>query len=194
MSNRKHIVVIEPSIIVRGGVIALLANLRGLDIDIAGCSHIDDIASLHLNHEPDVVIINPSLVGAMPLNKLGVGGGDTLFVALQNNLSDTSLLSSYNSVISIYDSANDINDKITTLLENPKESTERVELSIREQEIVACIAKGFSNKQIAEELFLSTHTVMTHRRNITTKLQIHSSAGLTIYAIVNKLVNINELK
>jgi regulator of cell morphogenesis and NO signaling len=51
-----------------------------------------------------------------------------------------------------------------------------------------------TNKQIADELRLSTHTVITHRRNISAKLQIHSTAGLTIYAIVNKLVELDEVK
>lgn len=62
-------------------------------------------------------------------------------------------------------------------------------LSEREKEIIVCVAKGMSNKEIAEELFLSVHTVTTHRRNIASKLQIHSSAGLTIFAIVNKLIS-----
>ena len=67
-------------------------------------------------------------------------------------------------------------------------------LSQREKEIIVCVVKGLTNKQIAEELFISTHTVITHRRNIAAKLQIHSAAGLTIYAIVNKLVELSEIK
>ena len=51
-----------------------------------------------------------------------------------------------------------------------------------------------TNKEIAEKLFLSIHTVITHRRNISKKLQIHSAAGLTIYAIVNKLVTLSDVK
>ena len=51
-----------------------------------------------------------------------------------------------------------------------------------------------NNKETAEKLFLSIHTVITHRRNIARKLQIHSPAGLTIYAIVNKLVELSEVK
>ena len=50
-----------------------------------------------------------------------------------------------------------------------------------------------SNKEIANSLFISLNTVITHRRNIARKLQIHSVAGLTIYAIVNKLVDISLL-
>lgn len=51
-----------------------------------------------------------------------------------------------------------------------------------------------SNKQIADHLCISTNTVITHRRNIARKLQIHSAAGLTIYAIVNNLVDISMVK
>lgn len=68
------------------------------------------------------------------------------------------------------------------------------ELSSREREIVACVARGLSNKQIAEKLCLSVHTVTTHRRNIAQKLEIHSPAGLAIYAVINGLVEIDELK
>ena len=67
-------------------------------------------------------------------------------------------------------------------------------LSDREKDIIACVTKGMSNKEIAEELYLSVHTVTTHRRNISNKLQIHTTAGLTIYAIANKLVNIEDIQ
>lgn len=66
-------------------------------------------------------------------------------------------------------------------------------LSEREKEIVRFIAKGLTNKEIASQLFLSVHTVATHRRNISSKLQIHSPAGLTIFAIVNGLLPMNEI-
>lgn len=67
-------------------------------------------------------------------------------------------------------------------------------LSQREKEIIACVVKGMTNKETAHTLCLSIHTVITHRRNIARKLQIHSPAGLTIYAIVNKLVEISDIK
>ena len=67
-------------------------------------------------------------------------------------------------------------------------------LSAREREIIVCVVKGMTNKQIADALCISAHTVITHRRNIASKLQIHSAAGLTIYAIVNKLVELSEIK
>ncbi|MCQ2213794.1 MAG: LuxR C-terminal-related transcriptional regulator [Bacteroidaceae bacterium] len=74
--------------------------------------------------------------------------------------------------------------------DKPQEET----LSEREKEIVMCVARGMQNKDIADKLFLSINTVTTHRRNIARKLQIHSSAGITIYAIVNKLVTLEEIR
>ena len=61
-------------------------------------------------------------------------------------------------------------------------------LSQREKEIVICVVKGMTNKEIAEKLFLSIQYCYHTPENISKKLQIHSAAGLTIYAIVNKLV------
>lgn len=67
------------------------------------------------------------------------------------------------------------------------------ELSARERDIVVGVVQGMSNKEIAEHLFISLNTVVTHRRNIARKLHIHSPAGLTIYAIANNLVDISEI-
>ena len=67
-------------------------------------------------------------------------------------------------------------------------------LSERERDVLIQIVRGLSNKEIADALYISVHTVITHRKNITRKLNIHSTAGLTIYAIVNNLVNINCLE
>ena len=70
----------------------------------------------------------------------------------------------------------------------------RVEtLGEREKEIICCVAKGMSNKEIADALCLSVHTVATHRKNISAKLEIHSTAGLAIFAILHKLVDIKDL-
>ncbi|MBR4851427.1 MAG: helix-turn-helix transcriptional regulator [Tidjanibacter sp.] len=73
-------------------------------------------------------------------------------------------------------------------------STPAEQLSQREIEIIGCVAKGLTSKEIADKLCLSVHTVTTHRRNITSKLQIHTPAGLTIYAIANHIVSLDEIK
>ena len=67
-------------------------------------------------------------------------------------------------------------------------------LSDREREVIIGVVQGLQNKEIADRLFISVNTVITHRRNIARKLQIHSPAGLTIYAIVNGLVDISSVK
>lgn len=67
-------------------------------------------------------------------------------------------------------------------------------LGEREKEIIVCVAKGKSNKEIADELCISVYTVATHRRNICAKLNIHTTAGLTIFAIINNLVRIDDIK
>ncbi len=64
------------------------------------------------------------------------------------------------------------------------------ELSEREKDVLIQVVNGLSNKEIAEKLFISPHTVMSHRKNITKKLNIHSTAGLTIYAISNGLIEV----
>ena len=67
-------------------------------------------------------------------------------------------------------------------------------LSDREKDVIVSLVQGMSNKEIANHLCISVNTVITHRRNIARKLQIHSPAGLTIYAIVNNLVDISTVK
>lgn len=67
-------------------------------------------------------------------------------------------------------------------------------LSDRERDVIISLVQGMSNKEIADHLCISVNTVITHRRNIARKLQIHSPAGLTIYAIVNNLVDISSVK
>ncbi len=85
-------------------------------------------------------------------------------------------------------------NKVQETTEKAESQSTQDDLSQREKEIICCVVKGMSNKEIAENLFISVHTVITHRRNIARKLQIHSPTLLTVYAIVNKLVDISEVK
>ena len=75
------------------------------------------------------------------------------------------------------------------LTEMIREAEGKDALSQREREIIICLVQGMTNKEIATHLYISTNTVITHRKNIARKLQIHSVAGLTIYAIANHLVD-----
>ena len=87
----------------------------------------------------------------------------------------------------------DVTKNITTMVFKGGQENGEV-LSDREKDVVVCVVQGMQNKEIADHLFISINTVITHRRNIARKLQIHSPAGLTIYAIVNGLVDISAVK
>lgn len=80
----------------------------------------------------------------------------------------------------------DVSARISSLIKNVDAAES---ISEREKEIIVCLVQGMSNKEIANHLFISVNTVTTHRRNIVRKLQIHSLAGLTIYAIANNLID-----
>ena len=115
------------------------------------------------------------------------------------SVADQGVMRNYDEPLTIYDDADTIREKLNRLLNVPGEETEeelagQEVLSSREKEIITCVVKGMTNKEIADALYLSAHTVITHRRNIARKLQIHSPAGLTIYAIVNKLVELQDIK
>lgn len=82
----------------------------------------------------------------------------------------------------------------TLALEKEKEADEREELSDREKEILVCVARGMLNKEIADQNNISIHTVISHRKNITRKIGIKTVAGLTVYAILNGLIDVNTIE
>ena len=86
----------------------------------------------------------------------------------------------------------DVTVKISNMINQNPNATEA--LSEREKDVIIGVVQGMTNKEIADHLCISVNTVITHRRNIARKLQIHSPAGLTIYAIVNNLVDISSVK
>lgn len=88
---------------------------------------------------------------------------------------------------------NDVSKNISSMVFKGGQDNGDV-LSDRERDVIVSLVQGMSNKEIADHLFISVNTVITHRRNISRKLQIHSPAGLTIYAIVNGLVDISSVK
>lgn len=87
---------------------------------------------------------------------------------------------------------NDVTVKISNMISKTPDPGNA--LSDREKDVVISLVQGMTNKEIADHLCISINTVITHRKNIAKKLQIHSAAGLTIYAIVNKLVDISTVK
>ena len=194
-----RIAIAENSVIIRNGMTAVLKRVPNLKIQPMEVLCTDALQEFMRMHTPDILIVNPVFDGYFDLNRFRENPRTSHIkcVALQGSLLDTTLLNKYDEVISIFDDMDTITGKILQLQKhsgNEDVEEESESLSYREKEIVVCVVKGMTNKEIASKLCLSIHTVITHRRNIVRKLQIHSPAGLTIYAIVNKLVELDDVK
>lgn len=197
------VVVAETSVIIRSGLATVLKRLPNLNAHPIEVSSEESLQNyLHI-HPTDLLIINPTFGGRFNLAAFKVehGKGGMKYIALVSSVIDNNTLKEYDDYFSICDDVDVIAAKINHVLhaEDEEEEGEGKEgeteaLSQREKEIITCVVKGMTNKAIADKLYLSIHTVITHRRNIARKLQIHSPAGLTIYAIVNKLVELGDIK
>ena len=196
MSTSMKIAVAEPSVIIRSGLLSVLGRLTTLNIQILEIAEIAQLGSALCRQKPDMLIVNPALLGMFSLQKIKSEAGclPMKCIALQYSVTDSSTLKAYDQTISIYDTAEQIKEKHRSVWNSRDGDASQEMLSARQKEIIVGVVKGLTNKQIAERLFISAHTVITHRRNIAGKLQIHSPAGLTIYAIVNKLVELNDVK
>lgn len=190
------IAIVEPSPIIRYGVTAALRRITSLRFVPVELDSLERLQAHILSHKLDVIIINPSFWGDINISKLKVSGGNKKlkFIALINSAVDAGMIKKYDSTIGMYDNGDDISDKLDKLFSPTADEDNASTLSIREKEIIVGVVKGMTNKEIAESLFISTHTVVTHRKNIARKLEIHSPAGLTIYAIVNNLIDLKDIK
>lgn len=194
------IAIAETSVIVRSGLALVLKRISGLKIlpiEVVSPEALLDCIRIH---RPDILIMNPAFPVFGDIRELKKEAGELhmKYIALLCALGDSAVLKNYDDTFSLYDDPTVLKEKLNKLLDvsSDAESDEGGQdvLSAREKEIVTCVVKGMTNKEIADTLFLSAHTVITHRRNIARKLQIHSPAGLTIYAIVNKLVKLQDIK
>jgi DNA-binding NarL/FixJ family response regulator len=194
MNSPVKILIAEPSVIVRRGMIEILRDLGERQTEVSEVADAEHLREALVWRRPDVLLVSPTLVGSYHLHQLKKGAGNVRFVALVTSLADQSLVGAFDEVISLYDSAEQITSRLAALISGTGADKEEEALTPRERDVVVCVVKGLSNKQIAERLSLSTHTVTTHRRNIASKLGIHSTAELTIYAIINKLVAIDSVQ
>ena len=190
------IAVAESSVIVRSGLVSVLKRLPDMEVEVVEVTSKDGIRHCMEMHTPQILIVNPQLEGWFEVDAFRqCYKQDVKLVSLLCSMVDSSQLKGYDERVTLFDDMASLEKKITELLNiADEEEPDQDALSQREKEIVGCIVRGMTNKEIAEKLFISVHTVMTHRKNITRKLQIHSAAGLTIYAIVNKLVELSEVK
>ncbi len=116
---------------------------------------------------------------------------DVPVIAFPSIFIDEETARQYDAVLSLYDSPADIIHKLRKAVSSSKDNSlsNGDELSAREKDILICVAKGFLNKEIADMFNISIHTVISHRRNITRKTGIKTVAGLTVYAILNNLID-----
>ena len=185
--------------IIRGGLTAALKRLPNVKVQPIEFLSVEALSDCLRTQYPEMLIVNPTFGDYFDVNKFReeTAGKKIRLIALVSSFVDASLLTKYDESISIFDDLDILSKKIHGLLNlasGEEELDNQETLSQREKEIVICVVKGMTNKEIAENLFLSIHTVITHRRNISKKLQIHRAAALTIYAIVNKLVTLNDVK
>lgn len=195
-----HLIIAESSPIISTGLSHTIRRLPGMNIYVTELKSSADMQDCLRTSHPEILIVNPYFGGIFNPIEIRSVKPDLKIIALETGPLDRNARNLYDDVISIVDDVPTIAAKIHNII-NPDEEeieldpdTEKDSVSTREKEIIALVAKGMTNKEIADKLFLSVHTVITHRRNIARKLEIHSATGLTIYAIVNKLVDLSEIK
>ncbi len=196
--DRVGFIVGERSYLIRKGMVSIINRIEHATV-LAEMDSLDNLNSEIGRCCPDFVAINPSLFDEQEryrnfelkfeLSKQGIA-------IISTPPYRKGLLEKFREVIDINDPRDSIYRKLEDLVNPVYKKMEpgilSNELSDREKTILTYVAKGFTNKDIADKLFLSTHTVITHRKNITNKLGIKTISGLTVYAILNKLVKIEE--
>lgn len=190
------VVIADNSVIVRNGLASVLKRFSDYNFQINEISTLDALNIFLRLHTPDLLITNPVFAPALNISAIKKDYPTLKTIALASALFDAQVLSGYDATITICDDVDTICNRIKELIYEPEDddTSEQESLSSREKEIIGCVVKGQTNKAIADSLSISVHTVITHRRNITRKLQIHSAAGLAIYAIANNIVNIEDIK
>lgn len=192
-----NIVIAEPSPVLSSGFSQCLRRLPGINAGIVEVKEPSDLDACLRAGSPDIILVNPTFGGVFNPAALRADSlaGDFKIVAIEVGKLSNQAAALYDASISVIDDIDTITQKIKSLCASTRPMTEEKEnLSLREKEIISLVVKGLTNQEIADKLFLSIHTVITHRRNIARKLEIHSATGLTIYAIVNKIVDLSEIK
>jgi DNA-binding NarL/FixJ family response regulator len=189
--KRVTIAIVEPSPIIREGVAAVVSYCP--NIRVAGA--VDSIADLQMlmrSAEVDVVVAAVGLArdidGVAELQSVPI-------IGMQSTIVDGSMLRRFQAVATLYTTDEELHRMIIEAVDMLAEHnfSESHELSERERDVLVLVAKGLTNKEIASELNISPHTVISHRKNIVHKTGIRSVAGLTVYAVLNKFIDSDRL-
>lgn len=191
-------VVAERSYLIRRGLVSSIEELGTTSV-VRELDSGERLVKILTDQQPDYLVIAADMLQEYDesIRCLFESGFETQLVALLN--SGDKISTHYHTCDTIF-----VNDDKATILRLLRELVARqvkhmhgeppsAELSPRELNIVRDISLGLSNKEIAEKNFISFHTVATHRKNITRKLGIKSVPGLTVYAILNKLIDMDAL-
>ena len=196
MSSAKvyQVLLVEPSPLVGAGLLAILSKLREMHI----IDHIADLSEfVERRHAmADVLIIAPSALSHAELRNVRryLPLQAPKLVALLSSPMEEAHAAQFDATIGLYDTHEQVAQKMRFVLKGtPQEAIDSNELTERELAVLACVAKGLTNKEISNMLNISINTVTTHRKRISHKLGIYSISGITAYAIMNKIVNITDL-
>ena len=196
---RLKIVIVEPSIIISTGLKRLIEMKKDFEVIASIADSYHYLEKIHYLN-PDIIIMNPAVVEMnkrQHLEELFSELKNTAFVALVYHYIEPEVVKQYHAMIDISDDGERIARKLSqaiNALNTPVDLAEKNELSEREKEVLVALAKGKINKEIAEMYHISIHTVITHRKNIIRKTGIKSISGLTVYAILNNLISINDVE
>ncbi len=195
--NRIHIAVLEPYAIVYEGISNILLSLepRFIIFQFENC---DDLFSAISQKSFDLVLMNPSMVQnrMKEIQAVRKNCKNTRWVSLVYAFYEEEFLAQFDARINISDPAPVIHERMNHLLSSRIEKKffpPQEHLTERETDVLIQLVHGLSNKEIADKLNISIHTVVSHRKNISQKTGIKSQSGLTIFAISNKIVSLSSL-
>ena len=197
-THAKKVLLIVPSKILARGMEAVLSELG--EFRVAGIlTDLSHASQMRLrNIDADVIVLDPvvfDFVSRSSVRSHISEYSDAAVVGLQTIPMDDEQKKQYDALIGLNDDPVLIVRKLRESLDSRQDNseTEEYDLSAREKEILVCVAKGMLNKEIADDCNLSIHTVITHRKNITRKTGIKTVAGLTVYALLNNLIDSSSI-
>ena len=186
---KTRVLIIEPSEVIVEGLSSLLGAQTRFKV-LPPLYGLEGLAERLVTGKPDVIVLNPTL-SSQPAQLLG--DHPTPVVALVYQYVEPLVLKRYDGVIDIRDARGAIADALVKAVQSTEHETSgssgSYELSKRETDVLVQVARGMTNKEIADALNVSIHTVISHRKNIMHKTGIKSVAGLTVYAILHNLID-----
>lgn len=191
-----NIIIVETSEIIFEGVSAILTNTNQI-FNIKQSTNLAELEQLNLRARADIVIINPQLIQNQikEFQSLKKDLPGTRWIGIVYSFIDTLILSSLDEIVNINDKPEKIIAFVQKLLISSDQSDDQLHqetLSERETDVLKLLVAGNANKEIADKLNISTHTVISHRKNISQKTGIKSVSGLTIYAVVKNIISIDN--